>query len=342
MERALQDALSKAQGRGFSLELHLADTASSVTGSVEAAQGLIDSGVHALICCSDPAATHAVLPLVARAGVPLLALSHDDTGQSAPPAEEAYWAFSLLPGDAAVLEHLALEPDVHPLFLMAAQGTEGDAAARALASRRAGTVRYPAGRTPLTPEALWAITRTPRSILIWDDATGTLEAARALTKRGYSGARIVRNAVWSDLDALGRAGLTGAQSVLSPAALGYTLSDTHPSKAAVASLRRALIGLPGTWLNETTMTQAAALSDAVSLLAAAAEQVLGYSVGFAPQNPQALRQGLRDALIGLGPVVGAGGTYDFSEGDVNEGVQLGILPESLVLGTWRSGSFRPQ
>lgn len=331
-ERALQAALDPIRARGLGLELHLVDSRSLPSESATGAEALIDMGVHALICCSSEAEARAILPLVAKTGIPLLSLSAFDAGHG-----DTYWAFSLAPSEAATLEHIALEPDLQPTFLMAPVSGTGDLAARMLGSR-AGTVRYPPGRTPLTPEALWAITRTPASIVVWDDARGTLEAARALVARGYGSDLIVSAAVWRDLDALGRASLTGTKSVLSPAALGYTLADGHPSKASVATFRRALIGLPNSFLTEAALSQGAAAWDAVFLLANAAEQIFVYDPAITEEKSvAAFRQSLRDALLGLGPQNGAGGTYDFSEGQ-----QRGPLASSLILGTWRGGSFRPQ
>lgn len=331
-ERALRGALASVRTRGLDIELDVVDSRSLVRESAAQAQELFSTGVHALICCSSADETNALLPLATSAGVPLLSLS--TPGSS---VFNSYWSFSLATSEAAALERLTLETPLQPTFLMTPVSAAGDLAAHILVGK-VGAVRYPRGRAPLTPEALWAITRTPVSIVIWDDEAGTLEAARALAARGYSGSLIVPAPLWSGLDALGRGALTGAKSVLSPAALGYTLADSHLSKPSVASFRRALIGISSGFLTETTLSQGAAAWDALSLLAAAAEQVLAYNTDFTDAAvPAALRQSLRDALIGLGPQIGAGGTYDFSESS-----RAGPVPNSLVIGTWRGGAFRPQ
>jgi ABC-type branched-subunit amino acid transport system substrate-binding protein len=328
--RALRAALEDAKTSGLNLTLTLSDDRSDLTKSAEQARTLIASGVHALICCTRPEETAVVAPLAAAAGVPLLSPS---AYEAQPPDD--YWVFSLLASEQAQLERLALETLLAPFALMTPLGEKGDAIARTLARNRAGVARYPAGRTPLTPEALWIATKSPKSVVIWDDVNGTLEAVRALGERGYSGERIVPATIWDDLGALERALLTGAKSILSPAALGYTLADAHPSKAEVSRFRRALIGLPDSFFSETTLTQGAAVWDAVALLSRAAEQVLAYTPE--PMSAAALRQGLRDALIGLGPIVAAGGSYDFSEAQ-----HTGPEPASLVIGSWLRGSFRPQ
>ncbi len=253
----------------------------------------------------------------------------------APVTENSTQVFSLAASDAQVLRRLALEPPQAPLALMAPVGDPGDLAKEILGSASAGVVRYPAARIPLTPEALLIATREPGSVVIWDGAAGTLRAAEALSARGFAGVRVVRAEVWGELDALERAELTGALSVVSPAVLGYRLPDTHPSKEEVSRFRRALREVILESSDAETVATAAEAWDAAQLLGAAAEQVLTYA-GSADLTVAAVRGALRDALVGLGPVVGAGGSYDFS-GESGSG----LLADSLVLAVWRSGRFFP-
>ncbi len=331
---ALEASVAALRQDGITLELTLTDARSvdeAEAGVVGLARDLVASGIHALICCNTSAEAAQLAPVAAAAGVPLLTL--------APPPEPpggATWVFSLAAHDGAALEYLLLEPALHPVGLMAPVGQAGDYAAAllepALLEPGVSGARYPEDPTaPLTPEALLLATREPMSVVLWDGGAGTVRAAEALAARGYEGDVIVRRDVWEELGALGRAGLTGAKSVVSPALLGYTLADSHASKGATSSFRRALVELPGAPTAEMLELGARAW-DAALLLGLATEQVLTYL----DADPDTLRSALRDALVGLEPTDGAGGRYDFSEGSPN-----GLEPGSLVLAVWRGGQFRP-
>lgn len=325
---------------GITLELTLLDASPESTDDVTVqATELINGGVHVLICCNTPEEAARLAPLAAAAGVPLLTFAAP-AAPLAPSAAagSAYWTFPLLAAETAAFEWLLLEPALQPVGLMAPVGRSGDRAEALLEPVSNGTARYPADPdAPLTPEALLLATRQPVSVVLWDEGAGTLRAAEALAARGYEGNIIVRGGVWAELDALGRAGLTGAKSIVSPAVLGYTLADTHPSKAAVSSFRRALVALPDSLLNETTLAAGAAAWDAALLIGSAAEQVLAYGPDAEAAAADALRRALRDALVGLGPTTGAGGRYDFGESGAG-----GLDPGSLVLAVWRGGQFRPE
>lgn len=326
---ALQSSVEALRDSGVTLELTLLDSRSDPEQAAAQTEMLLEGGAHALVCCTTPEEAARVTPLAAAAGLPLLTLTPGTAT-----ADDRYWLFSLAAGERAQLARLVLETPLHPFALMAPAGKRGDLAAELLQRARVGAARYPQGRTPLTPEALWVATREPGSVVVWDEGEGTVTAAEALTARGYGGALVVRGAVWEQLGALERAKLTGAKSVLSPAVLGYTLSDAHPSKEAVSRFRRALVTVPESALTEAALAAGASVWDAALLVGLAAEQVLTY--GLELGKTETVRGALRDALVGLGSVTGAGGSYDFDEGG-----ESGLQPGSLVLAEWRSGRFRP-
>lgn len=329
-QTALKASVRNLLRSGVDARLTVLDSRSNLEYTVLQAQELVARGVHALVCCETTELAERLGPLAAAAGVPTFGLSPETVANP--------WLFSLQGGEPEALARLALEPALAPLALMAPTGAPGDRAEALLGAASAGGVRYPAGRTPLTPEALQVATLEPRGVVVWDNASGSVEAAEALSARGFSGTTVVRAALWNELSALERASLTGAVSVVSPAVLGFRLPDAHPSKAAASSLRRALGGLsPG--LTDEAVTVAAAAWDAVSLVGVAAEQVLTYT-DLAAADPKPMRNGLRDALIGLGPVVGAGGTYDFFSDFSGDG-SGGVLADSLVLAARQGGGFRP-
>ncbi len=334
-EAALTASVQNLLRSGVDARLNILDSRGDPDRAALQARELLSAGVHALVCCETAELLRRVGPLAEAANVPTFVLIQGSVASS--------WLFPLQSGDTEALARLALEPALTPLALMAPTGSAGDGAeavlAAGLAAGGAGSVRYPPGRTPLTPEALTAATLEPRGVAIWDDPAGSLEAAAALSARGFTGTTVVRAAVWDELSALGRASLTGAVSVVSPAVLGYTLPDAHPSKGTASSLRRTLGGLSAAQTGEAVAVAAAAW-DAGLLFGAAAEQVLTYTDPAGLADLQELRGALRDALVGLGPVGGAGGSYDFTE-DAAGTVGGGVLAESLVLAARQGGSFRP-
>lgn len=324
---ALRASARVLQRSGVPITLNVQDSQGEPAAVRARAAALVAGGVHALVCCQTSAEVELVAELASE--LPILAL--------APAAAGGGGVFTLVADERAELTRLQLEPSLRPLALMAPVGSLGDAAEGAVGAQ-AGVARYPleANRepAPLTPEALWVITREPGSVIVWDEREGTLRAARALAARGYGGPLVVRRALWDTLSATERALLGGARSALSPAVLGYTLPDAHPSKQPVARLRRALLTVPASSLDARTLEGAASAWDATLLFGHAAEQLLVY--GPEPSRTEAARAALRDALLGLGPVVGAGGSYDFVAGDA-----YGPLPASLIIAEWRSGRFRP-
>ncbi len=336
---ALRAAAETLLGRGIDLDITVLDSQSNAVYAAAQAKKLVSAGVHALVCCETAQVAAQLAPVATAAGLPVLSLAPVDSAD-----DSARWPLmSLAADDAQVLTKLALSPPGWPLALLVPADKLGDRASLALREVSLGVVRYPVGQTPLTPEALLAATLEPQTIIIWDNAGGTVQAAEALSARGYTGVRVVRAEVWGELDALSRAELTGAVSILSPAVLGYRLPDTHPSKGSVSSFRRALSGVISD-SDVEQVTTAAAAWDAAQLLGAAAEQVLTYTdAGNDPDNTAAVREALLGALGGLGPVVGAGGIYNFFgvSDDLVADRTTGLLPDSLVFGAWRGGRFLP-
>ena len=214
-EAALAASVQNLLRSGVDARLSVLDSRGNPDYAAVQLQKLLSMGVHALVCCETADLLGRLGPLAEAANVPTFVL--------APRSVPSSWLFPLQGGDTGALTRLALEPALAPLALMAPTGSAGDGAEAvltAVAAASAGSVRYPAGRTPLTPEALAAATLEPRGVAIWDSAAGSLEAAAALTARGFTGTTIVRAAVWDELSALERASLTGAVSVVSPAVLG--------------------------------------------------------------------------------------------------------------------------
>ena len=326
------------------LELVIADDLSLPAAAIREARRLVEEeGVLALICCSPPEATAALAPYLEGAGVLTLSPSALPEGSASEGA--AFWLFSLEPDRRRLLQAsvLAQAAAGHTRFgLMTLEGDFGDAVAAELASLidpAAGVQlvveqRYPQGASVLTPEALWVATRLPETVFVWGDSADSVLALRALAARGYRGEVVLDPTVLGGdglaAGGFGAGGLTpgglerfGAlRAPVSPAAVADTLSPLHLTYGLTQAYRAAV--------PPRSPAAGAYAYDALRLVAAALEQA--YTYGVAGDDPRVLRGVLRDAFIGMGPVAGAGASYDFREGD-----PVGVLPQSLVLSRLEGG-----
>ena len=283
---------------------------------------LAEGGVDAVICCTTDEAARAVAGVAADLGVPVLSLST--------PAElvddAPYWTFGVGPSDKALLQRMVLDVAAGGggVALMAPRTAPGDAAKAALdmllAPGSVGLVeaRYPSGASVLTPEALWVAAQEPGGVIVWDGARGAAAAVRGLRARGYEGPVYLDPAPLDPLALpFNPAPLNGALIPVSPAELPQSLSEADPT---FEETRRFLATTARFRFGEA-LPHAARAWDALLLLGRALEQTSLY--GVLPGDP-GFRQALRDALVGAGPVAGAGAVYDFSEAE-HAGLQAASL-----------------
>lgn len=317
LQASIEAALADLEGEGLGLSLYSKDAADD-----DAFRALLqDAQVHAIICCTSRAALeHAARASAGR--VPILSLSSEVVPKQ--------YVYSLGPSVRQTLTFLATATSLEPVGLLAPKDPFGALAARVLSG--AAVVRYAPDAAPLTPEALEIATQEPHTVVVWDAPKGALEAVNALHARGYTGRVIVPAATFDALDAINLAKLTGSQSVVSPAVLGFTLSDTHPSKKRLASYLRSLRDVPQSFRTPAALTLGASLYDALHILGSSLTQIMVYT----PELRGAeFGRALRSNLAGLGELAGAGGSYIFSK---TSGPVLD--PGSLVLANWYAGAFR--
>lgn len=358
---ALELAVRELGARGVRLELQLLDDRGDPTTAAAHAAQLADAGVHALVCCWNPPTADAVQGALygsidrASGGAPppTLSLSHPTDTRVGEGADT--WLFSVAPTPAQVLARLAQEVGgaAQTASLMAPYGPSGDTAEAVLRARLGerllGSERYaPASSEPLTPEALLAITRLPDVVVVWGERGE--EAVAALGARGYTGPLYAEAATLMGLSTLGRSRLfrtLGAgervRAVVSPFDLGFALPAAHPSAAPGARYRRAA-ALAGS----SSSLAGAYAWDAGLLLGAALEQALAYGLletqppqaeapeAETPEDVQRLRGGLRDVLVGQGPMAGASAVLD-----AREGTSSAVLSGSLEVAVWQDGVWRP-
>jgi ABC-type branched-subunit amino acid transport system substrate-binding protein len=190
--------------------------------------------------------------------------------------------------------------------------------------------RYPHDVTVLTPEALWVATRQPGGVLVWGTARDTVVAVDALIRRGYTGPIYVNPAVVTPFGGTFHAALQGVLSTVDAVTVAASLPPAH---VTAAETRRYLQLYEGLYGRGSASPAGGAAWDAALVLKAALEEAMAY--GISPAALQPFRFALRDALVGMGPVVGATAVFDYREDD-----HVGIVPRSLVIAELVHGAWR--
>jgi branched-chain amino acid transport system substrate-binding protein len=166
---------------------------------------------------------------------------------------------------------------------------------------------YPPGAEVLTPEALLIAASEPSSVIVWGLPRDSLAAIDGLRARGYEGPVYLPLGLARAMPGGVRNGrLKGALLAAPPIELEENLPPGHPNAEAVETYRRVLAKAYGAY--PATLEGALAF-DALELLLDAAELSIVY--GLSPAATESFRQAMRDALVALGPVHGAAGSYDY-------------------------------
>lgn len=337
LERRVAEAWSARQrglGGIFGQEVELAvrSDASDPNRAVGLAREAIADGVHALVCCSTPAASRRVATVAAAAGVPLL--SPAGSGEQ----EAAGWQFALTPSDRTHLQ--AVVRDVYTrgiggIGLMTPAGSFGDAVVEAMRQfiavdtlRVVATERYALEAEVLTPEALALATRQPGAILAWGLRDDTVLAVQGLRARGWDGPVYIRGVMADPLAGGLPQGLVGdVRLPLAPAALPDAVAAGDPRESWIADARSLGGGSVGSVRGSA---EGALLHDALVLLTLAFERASVYGVSAADAGRY--RLALRDALVSLGPVHLAAGSYDPGMATSDAALVEGLVMARLVGG----------
>jgi branched-chain amino acid transport system substrate-binding protein len=326
----------RAQGGifGEAMELVLRDDGGDPSRAVLEARTLIeDEGVDALVCCTVPAASSRVAALAEQSGVPLLSPTTLAGRGDAP-----YWSFSLAPREQDSLAAVVADAQargLHSLALMTLDNGFGDDAVAALRSLLdiagmgyAGEARYPPGTTDLRAEGLWIASRAAGAVVVWGLKDDLPTAVDALRRRGWKGPIYARPALLAAAGGgLSLGALEGVRFPVAPIAVADALPANSACREQAQERAAQLRAVYGGVLD---LTSAAPVVDALDLLRQGLEQVAALRLGDAA--PAQRRQALRDSLVGLGPICGAGGRFDLREGTVAT-----LQPASLVSATVRGG-----
>jgi len=321
--------------------LDLRDDGSDPELAVAAAEELLAAGALAIVCCSGVAATDRVAALLEARGVVMLALH--PLPRPASPAR-----FTVVPDDRTRLTAIAVDATVQgkaSLALMTLDDAFGEVTLeyfeRALRDAQrdlAGSARYPADATVLTPEALWIATRGAGAVVVWGAQADLPIAIDALRRRGYLGLIYARPAAVPEALRIRWAPSeghrydpndlwTGLRSVLPPVLLAEQLPANHPQRAAVDGYRARAQSPGAPTPAAQTLIAMATIDDAIGWLLSAFETVAAIPLDL---DLAGRRSATRDALITLPLWRGASGALDAREGDLQAARWQGLVPVWLT------------
>lgn len=312
---------------GLPVRLLLGDDGGSADLAVSLAREQVEAGALVVICCTTHEATAAVARYAEEAGVTLLAPRSWTASNVIP-----YWAFSLAPSDTDVAAAIVADAYRHGRASLALLAPDDDATA-ALANdlaalgalvgiRVVADERYPPEQAEVRPEALLVASHRPASVVVWGGPGDLARTATALTRRGYEGPVYGRSAaLYPGEQALAWRAVDGVRFAVPPAAVaGGVGAGTRalPGEPAGGPLgicadaaRRDAERLRSATSDPQPLATAPVLA-ALDVTAAALEQLLALQVPLT--DPAAVRQAVRDALVGLPEQCSGAGAIDLEEG----------------------------
>ena len=311
-----------ARAGGLPVELFYRDGGTTPANTVPAIRELMEQEqVHAVVCCVTAVSAAATSGLASE--LPILALERPLGGSDGGP-------LIMVPGPLTIARAIAQDArrfgrGVGLMTLDNAFGRQiADAVVAGLSEAGLPLSRaeaYSPGADVLTPEALLVATSEPAAVIVWGLPDDSASAIRGLRSRGYEGplylpwdlARELPGGVRSTL-------LRDALLATPPIVLGEELPIDHPNYAALERLRDVLARAYGVY--GPTLEGALAF-DALELLLGAAELATVY--GVSPEATTSFRQAMSDALVAMGPVDGAAGSYDYDGEGRNLTIARGVV-----------------
>ncbi|MEX2542807.1 MAG: ABC transporter substrate-binding protein [Trueperaceae bacterium] len=307
--RAWERSSAKAAS-GVTIELSFRDGGTTPANTVTAIRELVDEEqVHGVVCCVTPASAAAVGSFTAT--LPILALARPNPVGPGDDGPLIMAAGPLAQARAMALDARSAGRGVGLMTLDNGYGREAAAAVVAglleagLALSQAET--YPPGANVLTPEALLVAASQPGAVIVWGLPGDSATAIDALRARGYDGPIYIPWQLATEFPGgVRNQRLRGSRIAAPPSELAAVLPPEHPNAAAVQRYQRILAEAYGVY---APTYEGALAVDALELLVNGGELALVYGVD--PAATDRFRQALLDALIGLGPLSGAAGSYDY-------------------------------
>ncbi|HEX7003491.1 MAG TPA: ABC transporter substrate-binding protein [Trueperaceae bacterium] len=320
------------QAAGLPVELFYRDGGTTPANTLPAIRELVEQeDVHAVVCCVTAVSAGSAAAMAAR--LPILSLEEPLGGSEDGP-------LVMVPGRLTVA--LAMAQDARRfgrgVGLMTLDNGFGreivDAVVAALAETGLPLSRaeqYPPGADVLTPEALLVAASEPSAVIVWGLPDDSATAIRGLRARGYEGPVYLPWSLANEFPGGVRNSLLReALLATPPVVLAEELPPGSPNHEALERLREVLARAYGVY--GPTLEGALAF-DALELLLSAAELATVY--GVSPADTASFRQAVSDALVAMGPVDGAAGSYDYDGEDPDLTIPRGVViatpaPRGLV------------
>ncbi len=336
-QRNTGDILPREIG-GASIEYISLEDGGDTTRAVQNVKKLIqEDHIDALIGPSTTPNAFAILPVIAEAGLPMLAT----VGTSAvvePLDAKKRWVFKTTQNDdliaAALLKHMVAH-GVHTVGFIGFSDPYGDnwlkvfgALGEKAGVRVVATERYGRTDASVTGQALKLIAAKPDAILIAAVGGPAVLPQATLRDSGYKGTIYQTHAVATDdFIKLGKDKVEGTVLAAGPMLVIDEIADSNPTKKVaqgyIAAYEKRFGSKPSTFGANTW--------DAGLML----ERAIPIALKSGKPGTAAFRSALRDALESEKDVVGCQGVFNMSATNHN-----GMDERARVLVTIRGGRFR--
>lgn len=325
----LESEINAAGGiNGHALEILIEDTGGDEQRAVSAANKLIDARVLAIVGPSRSPTTLAVVDLVQKAQIPLVACAA--SVKITQPVEDRKWVFSTAQSDAHAIEKLIQYMKARDIkrvgFIHVANafGESGSEQARALLPQAgieiAATQTFGPEDTVMTTQIRNLVAAAPDAIICWGTNPGPARVAKTMYDMNLDIPLLqshgVANRVFIDLAE------EGAEGVVLPAGrliVADQIPDTEPQKQTLLRYAKAYEDRFG----EAGTTFGGHAWDAIQLVVKALREV----------GPDPAK--IRDSIEQTTGFVGIGGMFNFSPTDHN-----GLTRDAFVLVRVEGGEWK--
>ncbi|MGO3743572.1 ABC transporter substrate-binding protein [Kerstersia sp.] len=309
--------LMPTQAGDLTIEYISLDDASNPTAAVTAYKKLIADGVDAIIGTSGTPSSLAVIPVVAEAGVPMLA----PVGSASviqPMTEQKKWVFKTTQNDdviaSALVDHM-VSAGVKTLGFIGTADPYGESWLAVIKDQagKAGielvaTESFQRQDTSLTAQAIKLIAAKPDAILVGAPGSSSVLPQTTLADQRYRGQIYqTHGAALNDFLKLGGKKVEGTILAASLMLVMDEVPDSHPSKAVA----RQYIDAYKARYGQEPATFGANVYDAGLLLQAA----IPVAAQAGQPGTPAFRQALRDALEQIRELPATQGVYNMTPQD---------------------------
>ena len=340
----MQSILDQRGGlEGMNVEFVMIDSASTVSGAVDAVTRLLEENqIHVLVCCTLSSASQAIVAPAQTANVPTISLAA--AAPIARPAAQRRWIFQAAQSDSLMIQGIVADmqqrgvTDVTVMVLADEYGESGllemQLAFAETGIRIDKVVRYDRDADSFVAPALAAVLDRPQAVVVWGIAEDSARMVRALRERQFGGDIYLSHGVGAPVFLeLAGAAAEGVRLPMSPPLVASQLAANNPAREPATEYAAAYEAAFG---SGSLTSFGAYMYDAVGLIEQAVAHA-GAQGALDLTDVTATRTAIRSALEEMGPYAGASGVYDYSSTD-----HTGLDERAMVMvevrdGTWQLG-----